>query len=390
MGEVILGMPGPWAEDNHEASDHFTTKIGGLPDWPVPVEAIKTELLKCGVCGGDLILVAQVFAPISSNCLQVEERTLYVLGCPGPKCGRELTSWRTLRLQKSTTGDPVTSVINHDSAKPSASSGSISSGDNWWGGDAWITEGSGDELGNMKGGNVSLVDLSRAFMEVANASSHAHKQKDIMLPNSEEKKSASKQRTKVIRDSNTQVVPCFYLYSLKEPLLQDGLHALSSLSIKGSKEDPDNDQGNEELWEQEGYEYGQTMHTDRTYLKFKKCLDAFPEQCFRYCHGCRPLLAAKEVANPGNCALCGGPLHYEMQLMPPLLYYLREAGRDSAFKRSTKDWNWITLIVYTCAKSCSPPFDNDNGIGNTWFVAEETTILQYEESFEELDLLDDL
>ncbi|CAI9109211.1 OLC1v1008987C1 [Oldenlandia corymbosa var. corymbosa] len=372
MGEVMLGMPGPWADDNYDVADHYTTKIGGAPDWPIPDLVISADLLVCGGCKSKLCLLAQVYAPISTKNLNIEERVLYVFGCSKPQCGNNTSSWRVLRVQKPTSSEePVQPCLD----VPPLASPSHTAPKNGWQ-EKFFTFDAGEDADGGNYDDLDMEDLSRAFAEAASLSSSSKKQN--FDPLSPLKLPASGQKCK-LHDNKFAVIPCFYIYAQEEKFSKN-TKALNSKcqslpSHQGELEL--DDRSREEAWEGEIYEHDKALYADRTYLKFKKRIDANPEQCLRYSYGGRPLMASLKMGDPGTCSLCGGRRHYEMQLMPPLLYFLQEAASGEQ-KNSLENWNWLTLIIYTCSKSCTGSFHEDNTGSQGWSVAEEAAIVQFE------------
>ncbi|CAN1772867.1 Programmed cell death protein 2-like [Linum perenne] len=335
MDKVLLGMPGPWAKDNREQADHYTTKIGGLPDWPFARESLAPDTVKCAKCGCQLCLVAQVYAPVSAGALKIEERLLLIFGCIMPGCETSSDSWRALRVQKLDDGGAMS--MNNGKAVPSTTPSVSDSKTSWF-----------DDLDDEDDEDIDLEALGRAFLEAGAA---------------------------LASSSKKELAPCFYLYTreFKSASAVDSVSSnYSSLSIK-EKQYTDGEDSDKETWAPEAYEYDSALNADRTYLKFKKQLDANPDQCFRYSYGGKALLAAQEVTDAGRCKLCGGSRSYEMQLMPTVIYFLQEAA-DDHLRRTLENWDWLTLLLYTCAKSCS----NASSTVDGWIVAEEIVILQSE------------
>lgn len=372
----MLGMPGPWAENFLEKSDHYTTKIGGLPDWPIPDMLVNPDLIKCVLCGERLCLLAQIYAPINMSKLNVDERVVYVFGCLTPKCGGSSKCWRALRMQKCNSEKRLNDIC-HDS-KPSTNCNG--EGKNLGIGNCECVEensvsDSGESVEEAYD-DLDFDELARELSEASLQASQSKKQKGSLILEATKK---STQSNPILNGaiSDIPVVPCFYIYPQEDRSFCEVAAVCANYAILSVKQEDEssNNQEEEEVWEGERYEYDKALGADRTFLKFKKRMDAYPEQCFRYSYGGKPLLVRTDLAGPSPCNICGSPRHYEMQMMPPLLYFLHEAA-DGSSTYLPEEWNWMTLIVYTCSSNCCPYSCADQPGNCCWAVAEEVIIMQ--------------
>ncbi|KAH9623485.1 hypothetical protein KSS87_012710 [Heliosperma pusillum] len=199
MGDVSLGLPGSWAANNREASDHYTTKVGGLPDWPFPT-SLAAELLQCNSCRSTPCLIAQVHAPISTATVKIEERVIYIFGCTDVHCG----SWRAIRVQKP---DKFEEINSGDSERSQSTISDPSTSVSKW----WESEENGEKEG------MDMEDLARALSEAATLASGSGKRKTKKKAKRQTEISAQPHQSAAnpnIVDGSTLAFSAFFIYEL--------------------------------------------------------------------------------------------------------------------------------------------------------------------------------
>lgn len=89
----------------------------------------------------------------------------------------------------------------------------------------------------------------------------------------------------------------------------------------------------------------------KCWASFQERIGKAPEQVLRYCRNikAKPLWPVPSgrlsKADISKCNSCGGPLCFEFQILPQLLYYF-------GVKNDVDSLDWATIAVYTCEASC--------------------------------------
>ena len=201
---VLLGFTGRMVGAG-ERLDHYTTKVGGAPDWPASVSAAAAaaavegadagdsdapavavpaappeELTRCPTCSAVMALVVQAHAPLGAEPDQPDapDRSLYLFTCFDPRCasvrgGKNRGRWRALRAQSPGAGGDGAwggdgSARGGVSCAPLEGEGATVAviGDDWGGGGGGDDWGGGVD-GQGAGAGAEMDELADALDRLA-------------------------------------------------------------------------------------------------------------------------------------------------------------------------------------------------------------------------------
>ncbi|RWW34409.1 hypothetical protein GW17_00000821 [Ensete ventricosum] len=329
----------------------FPSKAGGVPAWLDPVDLPQEKLRICGFCGEPLQFLLQIYAPISEES-STFHRILYVFMCPSMSC--------LLRDQheqwKRREDNPCRSVKVFRCQLPRCNPFYSSEPPQRDGVDKPLTVGAAlcSWCGTWKGEKVCGSCRRARYCSEKHQAMHwksGHRNQCHQIVNYSETSSSSP------GSSNNRLpavgkVACSTLWPEYEIIIEDECafdteafednNCATSLVPKNMKTD-------------DSYQFMldkiEADENKRTWASFQERIAKCPKQVLRYCRDpkVKPLwplsIGCPSVANIPKCNYCNGPICYEFQIMPQLLYYF-------GVRNDPDSLDWGTIAIYTCSASC--------------------------------------
>ena len=385
---VLLGFV-----DDYTASDKenfYTNKIGGSPDWPG--EAEQPSNPPCGVCDQELVLAAQVFAPLSSSAQY--HRTLYLFCCLRPCCWNKQKSWICLRSQIPVPQESPQSLDADNNGGPMSATDWLGDADDWGddggGGDDWGADLNGNgamvsvpqtaktsaKLPDITSININGSTTKKASDDRNGAKADAHRDKAVAeiemdqedanicvdLPEVHDAQNIPNLFAVANRDvrSGMKIVP-FYMWVEEEQKAEEEAmdHEMRLLNEYKAREAIEAVQGDSRETKKKSqtagdvYEKSVPSHGDEYFHKFLSVIGQNPGQILRYDRMAgqgplllRPLRDSDREACLRGCEYCGGKLTFELQLLPSLVSQMSVKGLEGA------PVEFGTVLVFTCHNSC--------------------------------------
>ncbi|XP_062083287.1 uncharacterized protein LOC133789415 isoform X2 [Humulus lupulus] len=325
----------------------FPSKAGGVPAWLDPVNLPLGRSFLCDICGEPLQFMLQVYAP--EDVEYAFHRTLFVFICTSMVCLRidQHEQWKRHPDKPSRSVKVFRCQLPRDN--PFYSSEPPKKDD----------KPPGSEVSSCTWCGTWRGIKQCSSCKIALYCSEKHKVKHSQLGHDydcQRVRFASESIDSSLSNSGTisselQKVACTTLWPELEVIQEDEDEFDTRMSddnggvstlVSGNRTD---DTIMSLMKEFEGDD------ERKSWLSFEERIAWAPEQVLRYCKtpDAKPLwpMSSGRPSKDGipKCSHCSGPLRFEFQILPQLLYYFHV--------RNDKDsLDWATIAVYTCEASC--------------------------------------
>ncbi|RCV45212.1 hypothetical protein SETIT_9G435400v2 [Setaria italica] len=322
----------------------FPSKAGGIPAWLDPVNLPSGKSSCCGFCGEPLQFVLQIYAPIEDNAAAFH-RTLFVFMCPSMACllrdqheqwshkhGNPCRSVKVFRCQlPRTNAFYSTEPPKHDgSDKPLFPGAPVC---HW--------------CGTWKGDKICSSCKKARYCSEKHQALHwrtGHKNDCLQLISSS--------------DSSKSVLPAIGKVPASTSWPEFEIEIDYEATFDSDSCDENNSKslvmqrhGKPDAMMQSWMDQFEADADNKCWASFQERVSRAPKQVLRYCRepNAKPFWALSSGcpanADIPSCSSCKGPLCYEFQIMPQLLYYFGVGNQPDSL-------DWATIAVYTCQGSC--------------------------------------